>query len=375
MKLKELLQHPMLTLPKNWKSLGYSSYYTCVLEEGEKYIKLLGELDESELHGRYQFIGEISKESLISVSRSFLKMVCDTLQCYLEEGNPHKAYSILHNGLTQRYDSILLMSFLEFDYLYPANYRLRVKEGRAELGDLFHVPFESRHVVESCRYSIPGYPTLYLSNSVYLAYKELGDPDYDNLYVSKYRFTRSVNRVETLLDMRNTPPWGNCVGYQYKFLARWILVMACSIKVAHPKAPFKEEYILPQILLQWVKNNIYSGGRKTIGVCYSSTKIIDRDAGYYGHFYNTAIPILHSKKEGYCDTLSELFVMTKPIGFHEALKHSGEVSNQSQVKSIQVAGTAVEYIETDFGKIEQVLSEPCSELYYVNGNKVDGINT
>ncbi len=111
MKLKELLQHPMLILPKNWKSLGYSSYYTCVLEEGEKYIKLLGELDESELHGRHQFIGEISKESLISVSRSFLKMVCDILQCYLEEGNPHKAYNILHNGLAQRYDSILLMSF------------------------------------------------------------------------------------------------------------------------------------------------------------------------------------------------------------------------------------------------------------------------
>lgn len=55
-----------------------------------------------------------------------------------------------------------------------------------------------------------------------------------------------------------------------------------------------------------------------------------------GHFYNTAIPILHSKKEGYCDTLSELFVMTRPIGFHEALKHSGEVSNQSQVKSFRL---------------------------------------
>ena len=60
--------------------------------------------------------------------------------------------------------------------------------------------------------------------------------------------------------------------------------------------------------------------------------------------------------------------MTRPISFHKALEYEKEVNIQGQVKSIEINGTSIEYVKTDFGKIEQALSDtPNSKLYYVNG--------
>lgn len=372
MKLDKLLKQQLLILPKSWKDFGYSSYYDCVVNESTKFLNLLCKLDDTENYGESKYIGDLTKENLISIVSNFRSMVLAVLQCYLNKGNPHEAYNVLNKWLTQKEPKSTnkpLLFFLEFDNIYPQHYRLRKTHSKVNIdfGDLFHIPFEERHNIQSNRYSISGYPTLYFSNSVFLAYKELGELDYDGLFVSKFRHTRHFNKTETLLDMTNKPV-DNTVESKFKFIARWILLMACSVKVGFSTSPFKPEYILPQIIFQWVKNNIKIGSRKIIGIKYSSTKIIDNKDGFYGYFYNTAIPIRHSGKNGYCDTLAKQFCMTKPISFHEALKHTGETSIQGQVKSIEINGASVEYENTDFGKIEQVLStSPYSEWFHVSG--------
>jgi hypothetical protein len=382
MKLDDLLKHPSLTLPKNWKILGYPSYYACVVNESSNFLNLLEELDDDVCYGKGEFIGNLTKDKLVSTAYHFRLMTINALQCYLNKGNPHETYNIIDEGLKAGITNVIKernkdsdykppLFYLEFENLYPEHYRLREKQGTADLGDLFHVPFECRHNIASSRYSIPGYPTLYLSNSIFLAYKELREPEYDNLFVSKFRYTEYNNRTETLLDLTNRPH-RETPEFKFKFLARWVLIMACSIEVGFPDSPFKPEYILPQILLQWVKKNINIGDRKVIGVTYSSTKIVGSHKGFYGYFYNTAIPIHSSNKEGYCSMLSKQFCMTQPISFHKALEYEHEVSIQGQVKTIEINGASVDYVKTDFGKIEQVLSEtPHSELYYVNGKRLN----
>ena len=147
--------------------------------------------------------------------------------------------------------------------------------------------------------------------------------------------------------------------------------MACSIKTGYPSSPFKAEYILSQIIFQWAKNNMNIGARKIIGVCYSSTYINNRSENFHGYFYNTAIPIQQSCENGYCEVLTDKFCLTQPIAFHEALKFEKEVEQQGQVKSLDLFGFKVDYVATDFGKIEQVLSEkPYSDLYFVTGESV-----
>lgn len=374
MKLEDLLNHQLLFLPKNWIELGYTSYYECVVNEGEKYLKLISEIDDSTVWGEDEMIGNLSKQHLLMAARDFFQAVYKTLQCYLNEGNPHKAYNILDKNLIETETKSIskpLIFYLEFSPLYPRHYRIRIKKDKADLKDIFHVPFELRHEINAYRYSISGYPTLYLANSIYLAYKELGAPDYDNLYVSKFIHTGYLNNTETLLDMTNKP-MSDTPEFQFKFLARWILTMSCSIKVGFPDSPFKPEYVIPQIILQWVKNNINIGHRNVIGVSYSSTRIKDYKKGFYGFFYNTAIPIHHSNERGFCDVLSKQFCLTKPVHFNEVLKLDTNVIQQGQVKSVELNGATIYYIKSHFGKVEQVLSEsPYSELFYVDGKKVN----
>lgn len=375
MELVDLLNQSLLFLPKSWKELGYTSYYNCVINEGQKYLDLLSEIDDYTIWGKDRIIKDLTKQHLLIVARDFYDTVKDTLDCYLNEGNPHKAYNMLDKKLSQKLNDDLsfpLMYYLEFNNIYPEFYRLRSKKDQAELNDLFHVPFELRHTIKSNRYSIPGYPTLYLSNSVFVAYHEIGALEYDNLYVSKFRYTGFPNNSETLLDMTNKPMscFPEC---QFKFLARWILTMSCNISVGYPDSPFKPEYVIPQIIFQWVKNNVNIGYNKNvIGVSYSSTKIQDYKTGFYGFFYNTAIPIQHSNESGYCDVLSKQFCLTKPVSFNKILKSNSNVELQGQVKTVEINGDPTEYIKTDFGKIEQVLTEPkYSDLFYVDGRKFE----
>src|SRR5260370_14148207 len=48
----------------------------------------------------------------------------------------------------------------------------------------------------------------------------------------------------------------------------WPLLAACSISVLHPMEPFISEYVLPQLLLQWVRQS-----SELHGIRYFSTRI------------------------------------------------------------------------------------------------------
>ncbi len=234
---------------------------------------------------------------------------------------------------------------------------------------MFHVPFELRQKVHSYRYSIPGFPTLYLSNSIFLAYQELNCSDYDDLFAIKLR-QRSIQEYESLLDMTNRPLFSDKL-YEFKYLARWLLIMACSVKVGYPIEPFRPEYIIPQITFQWVKNNMHSGSKRILGVCYPSSKIDQNIEGFRGEFYNIALPIQLTKKSGYCEILKAKFCLTQPLSFREAISQDLTPQRQSETIAINLNGAQVDYINTDFGKIEGVFDHrPYNEWFLVDGTKL-----
>lgn len=78
---------------------------------------------------------------------------------------------------------------------YNNFYRLR-KEEKYELKqrkELFHQPFEQLENIKTYRYSIPGFPCLYLGNSLYISYKELNEPDKLNLYASRFELMEELS--------------------------------------------------------------------------------------------------------------------------------------------------------------------------------------
>ena len=81
------------------------------------------------------------------------------------------------------------------------------KKPLKERKDLFHVPFQNRHLISTNRYSIVGIPCLYLAGSTYLCWEEMGRTPLDDVYASRFQ----INKEETLQVLN--------LGYRHAYFA------------------------------------------------------------------------------------------------------------------------------------------------------------
>ncbi len=93
--------------------------------------------------------------------------------------------------------------------------------------------------------------------------------------------------------------------YLFKYFYTYPLRAACSVIVKHRDGSFKEEYVIPQLLLQWViKDDDIDGIRYES--CYSDEKVRQ----YCGH--NLVLPTKTFDKDGYDKKLRECIRVGKP---------------------------------------------------------------
>lgn len=123
-------------------------------------------------------------------------------------------------------------------------YRLRSdKENLKDKNDFLHVPFDKIYLCNSMRFSIPGNPCLYLGYSKDVCYRELGQDSGGSLghFVTKEDF-RIVDLTLDAQRNKNTN--------MFEF---WPVLAACYVAPDDRKANFKEEYIFPQALMNFIK--------------------------------------------------------------------------------------------------------------------------
>ncbi|MCE4565157.1 RES domain-containing protein [Maribellus sp. CM-23] len=235
-----------------------------------------------------------------------------------------------------------------------SNYPITVKE-------IFHIPFNLRERVATQRFSIPGLPSLYLANSLFVAWEELGRPS-DN-YIQASRFCN--NRELRLLDLANDIyqnghliKGNEAHGWQLLYYVMvWPLIAACSIKVPESDVAFKPEYIIPQLLLQWINKN------ELDGIKYSSTHINTLINRHVGHLYNLVIPVkTFNKSSGFCDELIKTFSVSNvvPMQINQFTDNTGndsELVNQDVERIELIEGRSVLYSNTTFGKVEKYLNK------------------
>jgi hypothetical protein len=98
-----------------------------------------------------------------------------------------------------------------------------------------------------------------------------------------------------------------------KFIASyilcWPLIAACSIRVESREGAFFSQYIVPQILLQWVTNE-----KKVEGIRYFSTRTPPKEADVYAH-YSCVFPAREIASSGHCSYLKKRFNLTAPISW------------------------------------------------------------
>ena len=92
------------------------------------------------------------------------------------KGLPSTDYSHLRNLLDNEYRVILRWSMIPENVTF---YRMRmIDERRTNISykEMFHIPINNRRSVKTQRYSTPGFPCLYLGNSIYGCWEEMGRP-------------------------------------------------------------------------------------------------------------------------------------------------------------------------------------------------------
>lgn len=358
MTFKEILNLDLIRLPVNQNSEdSFEEQLIDLLHDVEGYV-----LESDCLTSMKGFDVEVFKKRYETLSDGIIK----ALRAYYS-GAPVKAYQDLVKAIK---DSNLM------GYLPPTKefattsdfYRTRVVEGNYTVskGELFHIPFQKRMFIKTQRYSITGFPTLYLSSSLYVAWEEMRRPNLDQLKVVRLVNTQPVRCVDLTTDRYlksfKYEPQEGIAGSEEKeelyAMMAWPLKAACSFKVLDDNAPFKPEYIIPQLMLQFVQQN-----PDIDGIVFSSTHIDLNNENINGDMYNIAIPVKKDSIQGYCPLLTKLFNSTEVLTAQsmEISSAGGQMwSPDKRVEAMTqqielVKGVGTQYPYTKFGRMESYL--------------------
>ena len=261
-------------------------------------------------------------------------------------------------------------------------YRARVNESFDEtfgVKEMFHVPFENRSKIASSRFSITGYPCLYLGSTILACWEEMQKPIIDNLSVSRFLLQNGVSKNvinlcwhdELDFDLKSVDDeeHGLLQLKALRLLRRFPLMLACSVKASNPNAPFKEEYVLPQVLLLSCIDNEHVDG-----IAYTSTRRDDQISSNIELHQNFVFPSQNITDVGYCSKLASDFQLTKGVSFMEAdIKNvfygKGmpyiHIENETLCLDTLDNGKS-EYQCSKFGQMEEYLnSQPLYELYRI----------
>lgn len=312
-KRKEFSIEEIPSLINQWlhESLD-ESYYVFLDKLLDRYVKLL---KEKQIIVSQCFKERIEYQDVIGDIDELIDYIKKALNYYLDGSMSTSYYSFNKwwNGKVNHPGASLLVN-----KVYPIEkndvfYRIRTdsdesKPFKAE--DMFHIPFHYRNRVNTNRFSLPGFPALYMSRSIYTCWEEMRRPPFDKFCVSKIIAKEKVK----LLDLRL---WRTLSDKDsaLEYLLMLPIIMACSIKTKDDTGAFKLEYVIPQMMLHSViKENDYRGKHRYEGIVYNSTRF---HQGLYSNDYSFSedfiIPVRKSKEFGFCNKLCKQFQITDSI--------------------------------------------------------------
>lgn len=226
-----------------------------------------------------------------------------------------KVFDIMKPQLMQRYSGA---------YHMDVYYRIRGIGSNPfplERKELFHIPYSMNYLIGTERYSMPGHPCLYLASQAELAWHECGKPE--KFAIAKFSIPQEEeNRLkfidfsEKLMPLKhsffcwfhNENDKEAVRKYLLKYIYTYPLRAACSVVVQHHGARFIEEYIISQLLLQWVRND-----EDFDGIRYESCSDSDEVKSYGGH--NIVLMTKQFDTDGYDVKLRECIKTGVPEKF------------------------------------------------------------
>lgn len=208
---------------------------------------------------------------------------------------------------------------------------------------IFHTPYNLRSKVATCRYSIAGYPSLYLGTSLELCCEEMqisshqtftlasvfkleDTPEYSNAHIRIIEM--GIKPQDFFNQQRNDNINSRYVSRELlsggkiktAYLLWYPLIASCSYIRVNKKDPFAAEYIIPQLLMQWVRISMNTfttdNDDKLIGIRYFSCASEKTSDMGFNYVFPTSGPQI-SCELPYCSVLAKAFRLTEPKYIHE----------------------------------------------------------
>lgn len=221
-------------------------------------------------------------------------------------------------------------------------YRVRSAPNSAiekDANEMFHIPSQKRQLASNERFSLCGFPSLYLSTMQQLAWQECGYPP--EYYCSEYQYLPSDDSQDDWKIIALCAPKeirNRFLATYYNDFDLWLsiverclktypLILSCSFANASGKAPFKQEYIIPQMLMQWVHRN----KDKYNGISYFSC-IDMRSEQSVWNAYNLVLPALPPyDDDGLSLALKGHFNWSMPTYVHVPILNSNTTTPDVQI--------------------------------------------
>lgn len=324
--------------------------------------KFLSLVDKSAIRLPRRWSGNNFSDTLKGLFNQYKKL-CDPFFDEDEKMNIHEICGGILESVDQYFSGHLDLSYNEFRKVmktlleYPLReyqktdwtggkfrdllnlYRVRCFENNTELrrSDIFHTPFSLRSKVPSCRYSIAGFPSLYLGTCLRLCVDETPHSN-DRMIASRFVINRdyrtnggkSIKVIELAIkpqdfskykkeddnsstarrDARNFDEIDlNDSKVRKCYLYWYPLIAACSFIRTNKSDPFAAEYVVPQMLMQWLRSQ-YSRG-ELYGIRYFSCASLRASEMGFNYVFPTS-----GKKYGhrvdYCADLVKTFKLCVP---------------------------------------------------------------
>lgn len=342
--LEKLLKDERLNPPFNIKGdIGSDFSERCRI-----YLTLIDDSIKKDINGCGKYL-----KTLRGRVENIQQCLQKTLEEYLS-GDIKTAYDIFDEVMSKEatitqlnHISILLKDICNDN---KPLYRVRKSEtSLVEHDEIFHIPFSKRYLVNAQRYSVAGQPCLYLGTSLYVCWQEMGKPDFDKLYISSFitndTNSKILNFASPHLSLPIKKPENDSLYFstnrtKASYLIFWPLLIACNYLKSKENSSFTSEYIIPNLLMQWIGRRVKS---PIAGIAYYSTKM--PKSRNSKHSINVVLPPKASYKQSiqyeFCPKLSSYFEFTPPMSW-QVLK---TLDYQSHFIMSNEQSTAINYLK------------------------------
>lgn len=292
-----------------------SIFYYFVESLMNKYQDYVNTIDEEELklalkqHGFW--IGDETRRrfcNLINyISSQSLRILAT---CYTgdiwEAGRNLSAFLCTDSKIKRYLIEPLADSFETKVHIDDCLYRMR--DSSNSITDCWHVPYNLRKLTVNYRYSLAGFPCLYLADSLETADKESGRlKKGNNRWVSKFSVKREQVYIDLCIYQEATIKSKDCadlINYLFTFPIR----LLCSIP-KNEKDNFHEEYYFPQLMMYCLCVCDNKDVRRYDGIAYSSSV----NNGGVNYVLPARYNVKKPPKEGFSQHLLSAFTASAPI--------------------------------------------------------------